>query len=281
MDKTHIIDLLCTAVPENIALAEQLCKSQSWNIRIVIKEFGYHRFGLTKPTDFLTDTFNCFDAGLTILPKLPAKIVRLICGKNEFATLPDDLPATLEELDCCACYELTALPETLPAGLKILNCACCSLKHLPERLPAGLENLDAWGCLLETLPKNLPAGLYYLSVFSNSLKELPILPNALACLYCNGNKLISLPEKLPDSLSEFICSVNQIKSLPKELPKELAFLDVADNQISKLPAILPESLEVFICQSNLISDFSMVPKHWKGGEGYWTNHQSGQYEGDY
>ena len=85
-----------------------------------------------------------------------------------------------------------------------------------------------------------------------------ILPNSLIELYCNGNKLTSLPE-LPNSLILLNCSGNLLTSLPK-LPNLLITLYCPYNKLTSLPD-LPNSLITLYCDHNrLISlpDFSHI-----------------------
>nr|WP_271587249.1 hypothetical protein [Bradyrhizobium sp. CCBAU 53415] len=66
---------------------------------------------------------------------------RLNVDNNQLASLPERLPATLQELDASG-NRLTHLPG-LPAGLQRLNVEHNPLTDLPEPLPAELEWLSA------------------------------------------------------------------------------------------------------------------------------------------
>ena len=70
-----------------------------------------------------------------------------------------------------------------------------------------------------------------LNLYGKNLTELPNLSEYinLKKLYCNNNKLTSLPE-LPNSLLRLDCDNNNLASLP-ELPKSLEYLYCHNNNL--------------------------------------------------
>ncbi len=75
----------------------------------------------------------------------------------ELTSLPDYLPAGLQELRCDG-NQLTGLPSVLPAGLQMLNCSYNQLTGLPS-LPTGLQELFCGDNQLTTLPESV-TGLF-------------------------------------------------------------------------------------------------------------------------
>ena len=85
-----------------------------------------------------------------------------------------------------------------------------------------------------------------------------MLPKSLIELYCNGNKLTSLP-KLPNSLIELNCSYNQLALLPK-LPSSLKELDCSYNQLTSFANTqLPNSLKFLHCDYNQLTSLPNLP----------------------
>ena len=104
----------------------------------------------------------------------------------------------------------------------------------------------------------LPNSLIELYCNGNKLTSLPELPNSLILLNCSGNLLTSLP-KLPNLLITLYCPYNKLTSLP-DLPNSLITLYCDHNRLTSLPD-LPNSLITLYCDHNrLISlpDFSHI-----------------------
>ncbi|MDA9443269.1 E3 ubiquitin--protein ligase [Bradyrhizobium sp. CCBAU 51745] len=100
-----------------------------------------------------------------------AGVRSLNVDNNWLASLPEHLPATLQELDARG-NRLTHLPR-LPAGLEYLNVEYNQLTELPEPLPAGLEWLSASHNRLTNLPATVPRQLLWLGASNNQLTSVP------------------------------------------------------------------------------------------------------------
>lgn len=93
---------------------------------------------------------------------------------------------------------LTALPETLPPGLKTLEAGENALTSLPASLPPELQVLDVSKNQITVLPETLPPTITTLDVSRNALTNLPEnLPAALQIMQASRNNLVRLPESLP------------------------------------------------------------------------------------
>ncbi|MEM7872536.1 NEL-type E3 ubiquitin ligase domain-containing protein, partial [Morganella morganii] len=212
---------------------------------------------------------------LTSLPDyLPAGLQELRCDGNQLTVLPA-LPAGLQKLKCSH-NRLTCLPSVLPAGLQKLNCSYNLLTCLPSVLPAGLQKLTCSETPLTCLPSELPAGLQKLSCNYNQLTCLPPLPTGLQELSCYHNQLTSLPPlptglqklgcyhnqltrlpPLPTGLQELSCNHNQLTSL-LPLPTGLQKLNCYHNQLTSLPP-LPTGLQELSCNDNQLTSLPTLP----------------------
>ncbi|WFU40308.1 NEL-type E3 ubiquitin ligase domain-containing protein [Bradyrhizobium sp. CB82] len=152
--------------------------------------------------------------------------------------LPASLPAGLRRLNVDD-NQLTSVTHNLPAGLQRLYASNNRLTSLPE-LPAALRRLYAISNGLTSMPANLPRGLRRLNVTNNQLTSLPVLPANLRELDASGNRLTSLPD-LPAELERLNVDYNQLANLP-ELPAGLEWLSANNNQLSSLPASVPPDL---------------------------------------
>jgi Leucine-rich repeat (LRR) protein len=86
---------------------------------------------------------------------------------------------------------------------------------------------------------------------SNKLTTLPNnLPNSLQLLYCHSNQLTALPNNLPNSLQTLFCHNNKLTNLPSNLPSNLSELQCFSNQLQVLPTNLPSQLYILHCQNN-------------------------------
>jgi len=96
---------------------------------------------------------------------------------------------------------------------------------------------------IETYLNSLSEDILTLNVSCRSIKSLPNLTRFknLQKLYCNNNKLTSLPT-LPQNLEELYCSNNKLTSLPM-LPETLKILFCYNNQLTLFPT-LPENLKI-------------------------------------
>nr|WP_246510390.1 NEL-type E3 ubiquitin ligase domain-containing protein [Bradyrhizobium glycinis] len=99
-----------------------------------------------------------------------AGVRHLNVDDNQLNSLPERLPATLQELYARR-NRLTHLPQ-LPAGLQLLNVEYNQLTDLP-RLPVELEWLSASYNRLTSLPETLPPWLLWLGASNNQLTSVP------------------------------------------------------------------------------------------------------------
>jgi Leucine-rich repeat (LRR) protein len=167
-EKQHIVELLCTSEPENIALAEAFCDSQNFPLETILREFGYWDVGIRCAEDFTKDTLDCNNMEVKKMPDmLPNALKGLYCQNNQLTVLPDKLPINLKYLDC-GYNKLTALPENLPATLNQLLCYDNQIKFLPL-LPNGLDILNFINNQITDLP-NLPTTLRSLNYMNNPIR---------------------------------------------------------------------------------------------------------------
>ena len=99
--------------------------------------------------------------------------------------------------------------------------------------------------------------IYYYNQEGESIKN-HILPNSLKNLYCDKNKLLSIPN-LPYSLEILNCDNNQFVSLP-DLPNSLRILHCDKNKLLSLPN-LPYSLEILNCDNNHLTSLPNLPNY--------------------
>lgn len=207
-EKQHIVELLCTSEPENIALAEAFCDSQNFPLETILREFGYWDVGIKWGADFAIDQLRIQNKGITKMPNvLPFSLTLIECWGNSLVKLPN-LPANLEWLDYSDNPIVT--PPILPQKTQYL---ACEGALLPANLPNSIQTLICSRCGISELPAELP-------------KSLEVLD-------CSKNKIIKLP-KLPISLNDLDFSYNLVSELP-ELPFSLQILSFRNNQIAKLP----------------------------------------------
>ena len=130
--------------------------------------------------------------------------------RRRSCALRDNLPQSLQVLNCSRCDILTHLPNNLPPSLQKLNCSeCPALTHLPGKLPQSLRVLNCSECpKLTQLPDNLPQSLRVLNCHScPMLTHLPDnLPQSLQSLHCSQCPVLTyLPGNLPQSLQTLFC----------------------------------------------------------------------------
>uniref|UniRef100_A0A383VEL6 SGNH hydrolase-type esterase domain-containing protein n=1 Tax=Tetradesmus obliquus TaxID=3088 RepID=A0A383VEL6_TETOB len=88
----------------------------------------------------------CGDTRIQQLPQLPRCTVLVLHSCQQLQQLPDQLPASLIELDCRGCSGLQQLPAQLPPKLELLWLSnCTALEQLPA-LPSSLFNFQCEGC---------------------------------------------------------------------------------------------------------------------------------------
>ncbi len=225
-EKQHIVELLCTSEPENIALAEALCDSQKFPLETILREFGYWDMGIKRAESFMEQELSCYGLGLKELPDLlPAALVGLDCSNNLLIKLPK-----------------------LPFNLKYLWARANQLTALPA-LPANLKDLLVHNNNLTALP-NLPNTLDFLYFHNNKINELPKLPNSLRELNCCDN-LISVLRDLPDTLHFLSFVNNKVADFPK-LPPNLRELYCKNNVFSippdKIKALAPKNCYI-VCDT--------------------------------
>ena len=121
---------------------------------------------------------------------------------------------------------LTALPESLPPSLEILNVNINQLKQI-QLADTNLKVLDvSYNDGLEIL--GLPPTLEVLKCANCKLKKLPTLPASLRILDCSENQLTELPE-LPAGIQELNCAENLLPVLP--VVSESVILEASGNPI--------------------------------------------------
>ena len=128
--------------------------------------------------------------------------------------------------------------------------------------PEDILTLEVSGKTIKSLP-NLTRfkNLEILKCFNNELISLPSLPNNLIKLFCSGNNLTYLPNKLPENLKVLHCYANNLTYLPA-LPKNLEFLSCHSNSLTYLP-LLPQKLELLFCSNNQFTYLPSLPKNLK------------------
>jgi len=172
-------------------------------------------------------TFTCFQAGLTELPKefeLLVNLKHISIQDNKLA----EFPASLLKL----------------TKLEYIDCSCNQITELSKEIER-LSNLETF--------------IFY----SNQISELPIelfnLTN-LKILHCSYNKISVLPKQigLLVNLTELSIAENQLTELPCEIIhlKQLVKINFACNSVSKVPEreILDlDKLTLIVCYSNPLS----------------------------
>ena len=99
--------------------------------------------------------------------------------------------------------------------------------------------------------------IYYQNQKGESIKN-HILPDSLEKLYCDNNRLTSLPN-LPNLLKELDCSYNRLTSFDyTQLPNSLKYLGCSNNKLTSLPD-LPDSLKYLYCYENKLTKLLKLP----------------------
>ena len=106
---------------------------------------------------------------------------------------------------------------------------------------------------INTYLNSLSEDILTLSIDDRNITSLPDLTRFknLKELYCDFNKLTSLPNTLPQTLEILFCSGNKLTSLP-DLPQNLKELYLTGNELSSLPT-LPQTLEKLYCSDNKLT----------------------------
>ena len=118
---------------------------------------------------------------------------------------------------------------------------------------------------IKTYLNSLSEDIVTLSIDGKNITKLPDLTRFknLKELYCEFNKLSSLPTTLPQSLEVLYCSGNKLTSLPNLTRfKNLKEVYFTDNKLKSLPT-LPQSLEKLYCSSNQLSSLPDLPQNLK------------------
>ncbi|MCL2747833.1 MAG: hypothetical protein FWE59_04170 [Oscillospiraceae bacterium] len=241
----------------------------------------------------LTECF-CGYNRLTAIPALPAGLNKFSCDANRLTQLPE-LPTSLTWLSCSQ-NQLQEL-DVSGLSLKTLN---CSYNNLPD--PSAVKGFDgAWdgvdfifypqnatgpdditasftdpnfrAAVYAAVEKAAPdpiraadtAEVTMLDVSDRDIQSLAGLEHftGLVSLYCGGNQLTQLPEKLPDSLTCLFCGGNQLVKLPDDLPDGLEWLYCFDNPLVSLPT-LPHSLLELSCGGDLLTKLPDLPEGLRG-----------------
>lgn len=105
---------------------------------------------------------------------------------------------------------------------------------------------------IEEYLNSLPDDIISINVSNKNLKFLPDLSRFtnLQNLYCNCNKLTSLP-KLNSTLKKLICFNNELTSLP-EFNENLIFINCSFNELTYLPEF-NEKLQRINCYDNKLT----------------------------
>jgi Leucine-rich repeat (LRR) protein len=103
----------------------------------------------------------------------------------------------------------------------------------------------------------LPVNLSWLFCTNNQLTSLPNLPNNLSLLYCNFNQLTGLPI-LPSAMQRLVCDNNKLTALPT-LPDRLAELHCTHNLLTSLPDLT--NLYKLYCNNNQLTNLTAFSNH--------------------
>jgi Leucine-rich repeat (LRR) protein len=226
-EETHILKLLCTCQPENVALAEALAKGLNINLLGLLEQEGFNELGIYIPSYFGEMYFSGnFSGGR-------AKITNLRALKY----FPH-----LTALKCSGHNSLCSLEgiEVL-TQLKVLNCERNKLTNLDEL--ADLKNIKKIFCDYNPL-NNLEV-----------IKQLPLLETF-------WGEAITL-----DNLDFFANAIhlqsldithNRVQDLsPISHLKNINFLRIRNNPITDISAVANmQFLRFFFCARTKISDLS-------------------------
>lgn len=123
---------------------------------------------------------------------------------------------------------------------------------------------------IKAISVDLPDSLKEINIVETGLIEIRALPKWLEYLYCQKNKIESLPDRMPRNLKILNCAENQLSRLPQlpqtlkilycsgnpiiEIPKwfpdSLSMIDISECHLTELPARLPKSLTNLKCSNN-------------------------------
>jgi len=117
----------------------------------------------------------------------------------------ENLPSSLQYLECVGCPNLTSIPENLPESLQELDCSRCpNLTSIPENLPQSIRGLYCSGCpKLLTISKNIhPLSILYCRncpVLTNAPENIGEFTNYSMCPWLPQNSK-NYPDRLPKLL---------------------------------------------------------------------------------
>lgn len=182
-----------------------------------------------------------------------ARLKRLFLDRNRLASVPSDLPASLEELclDANAVSVMSEAAWSCCPGLQILSLANNSLGvgSVPPGVFAPLANLRILSLNhnhLSTVPLRLPLRLRELYLHGNHIKQVA------GGMFSAGSALLSLD-----------LSSNRLvdKSLQKDSFQHALFLEslnLEGNLLSQVPRHLPQALRTLNLEGNAITSISKV-----------------------
>ena len=240
----------------------------------------------------LPDTVEWLKCSNTTLTKisLPKNLKWLYCNDCYSLEKIENIPSTLEVLDCrgCSLLEPLVLPTPPPRILKTKWCKKIEkddrekrtasgiigewVKRKNPRVPLDLSNLG-----LKELPP-LPDTVEHLTISNNPIKTLDGLPKSLKYLNCS-NTYITYLDNLPDNLKHLCCvscislriihiNVDNITTINApycdnlqkiiRLPKSLRNLDISRSLVNYI-CKFPPYLRSFKCVDTSLEKIPPLP----------------------
>jgi Leucine-rich repeat (LRR) protein len=160
------------------------------------------------------------------LKKLPdlskyINLKKLNISYNQLTSI-DDIPNSIEELDCCSNY-IVKLPEHLPSKLRILNCFLNELVVLPISFPITLNWLNCSSNSIENIVGSLPKDLKYFNCSDNYITSFSELRNGLIYFDYSYNYLLEPPILPLDLETVYVYSKKSLKSQREEYTFEFIY----------------------------------------------------------
>lgn len=134
-----------------------------------------------------------FSVNLGGAQSFPQCLTILSCVSCNLDGLPDELPASLEELNISMNPKVKRLPA-LPATLREFICANCNIEELLD-LPDSLVTVGAENNRIRRI-NHIPPGILLLDLDKNRLRSLPALPGDIRELFVDNNFLTDFPGPL-------------------------------------------------------------------------------------